>query len=88
MIFCQNMNAIIMKNFQFVWRIFCCLIELLVLFQEGKSFEAKMSFNLLVNFWTAVDENGSMTWTVTEYEISILYYFNNENIDFYLIWIK
>ena len=82
------MNAIIMKNFQFVWRIFCCLIELLVLFQEGKSFEAKMSFNLLVNFWTAVDENGSMTWTVTEYEISILYYFNNENIDFYLIWIK
>ena len=75
------MNAIIMKNFLFVWRTFCCLIELLVLFQEEKSFEAKISFNLLVNFWTTVDKNGSMTWTVTEYEISILYYFNNKNID-------
>ena len=75
------MNAIIIKNFLFVWRIFCCLIELLVLFQEEKGFEAKMSFSLLVNFCTTVDENGSMTWTVTEYEISILYYFNNENID-------
>lgn len=53
----------------------------MVLFQEGKTFEAKISFNLLVNFWTTVDENGSMISTVTEYEISILYYFNDENID-------
>ena len=81
MIFCQNVNAIIIKSFLFVWRISCCLIELLVLFQEGKTFEAKISFNLLVNFWTTVDENGSMISTVTEYEISILYYFNDENID-------
>ena len=79
--FCQNVNAIIIKSFLFVWRISCCLIELLVLFQEGKTFEAKISFNLLVNFWTTVDENGSMISTVTEYEISILYYFNDENID-------
>ena len=28
-----------------------------------------------------MDENGSMTWTVSNDEISILYYFNDENID-------
>ena len=43
--------------------------------------EAKMSFNFLDNFWTTVDENGSMTWTVTDDEISILYHFSDENID-------
>ena len=37
-----------------------------------------MSFNFFVNFWTVVDENGSMTWTVTEGKIFILYYFNDE----------
>ena len=25
-----------------------------------------MSFNFLINLWTTVDENGSMTWTVME----------------------
>ena len=40
-----------------------------------------MSFNFIVNFWTTVDENGSMSCTVTEDKISILYYFNDENID-------
>ena len=40
-----------------------------------------MPFNFMVNFWTMVDENGSITWTVTEDKISILYDFNDENID-------
>ena len=40
-----------------------------------------MPFNLMVNFWTMVDENGSTIWTVMEDKISILYYFNDENID-------
>ena len=40
-----------------------------------------MSFNFLINLWTTVDENGSVTWTVMEGKISILYYFNDENID-------
>ena len=30
-------------------------------------FEAlKKSYNLMVNFWTTIDENASMTWTITE----------------------
>ena len=40
-----------------------------------------MSFNFLVDFWAEADENGSMTWNVTRDKISILYYFNDENID-------
>ena len=40
-----------------------------------------MSFSFMVNFRTTVDENGSMTWTVTQDKISILYYSNNENIN-------
>ena len=40
-----------------------------------------MSFNFLVNFWNAADENGSMTWTFTDQKISVLYYFNNKNIN-------
>ena len=35
----------------------------------------------MVKFWRTVDENGSMTWTVSNDEISRLYYFNYENID-------
>ena len=35
----------------------------------------------MINFWTTVDENGSMTWNVTQDKISILYYFTDENID-------
>ena len=41
-----------------------------------------MTLNLLGNFWTSVDENKSMTWTISEDSISLVYYFNNENIDF------
>ena len=37
MIFCQNMKAVIMKNYLFVWRIFCCMTEPLALFQERKN---------------------------------------------------
>ena len=40
-----------------------------------------MSFNFLVDLWAEADENGSMTWNVTRDKISILYYFNDENID-------
>ena len=40
-----------------------------------------MSFNFLVDFWAEADENGSMTWNVMHDKISILYYFNDENID-------
>ena len=40
-----------------------------------------MTFNFVLNFWRTVDENGSMTWTVSNDEISILYYFNDEKID-------
>ena len=44
-----------------------------------------MTYNFLVNFWTTVDENGSMTWTVTDDKISILYYFNNKNINMIIL---
>ena len=44
-----------------------------------------MTYNFLVNFWTTVDENGSMTWTVTDDKISISYYFNNKNIDMIIL---
>ena len=44
-----------------------------------------MTFNFLVNFWTTVDENGSMTWTVTDDKISISYYFNNKHIDMIIL---
>ena len=40
-----------------------------------------MSFNFLVNFWAEADENGSMAWNVMRDKISILYYFNDKNID-------
>ena len=40
-----------------------------------------MSFNFLINLETTVDGNVSVTWTVMEGKISILYYFNDENID-------
>ena len=38
-------------------------------------------FNLFVNFWHTTDKNGSMTWSIQNNKISILYYFNDENID-------
>ena len=40
-----------------------------------------MSSNFLVTFWTTADKNGNMTWNVTRDKISILWYFNDENID-------
>ena len=58
-----------------------CLTYILVLFQGEKKSEVKMFFNFLVNIWTTVDENGSMTWTITDNKVSILYYFNDKNID-------
>ena len=41
-----------------------------------------MFFNFMVNFWTTVDENGSMTWTETQDKLPILYHSNDGNIDF------
>ena len=38
-------------------------------------------FNFLVNFWRTIDEKGSMTWAISDNHISILYYFNNGNLD-------
>ena len=49
--------------------------------KKKKKSGVKMSFNFLVNFWTTVDEKGSMTWTVTDDKVSILYSFNDENTD-------
>ena len=40
-----------------------------------------MSFNFFINFWNVTDENDSMTWLVTNEKISILFYFNSENLD-------
>ena len=37
--------------------------------------------NFLIDFWCTTDKNGSMTWAIYRYEISILHYFSNENID-------
>ena len=35
----------------------------------------------MVNFWRTVNENESMNWTVSNGEITMLYYFNDENTD-------
>ena len=40
------------------------------------------AFDFLVNFWRIIDKNGSMIWTISDNHISILYYFNDENLDF------
>ena len=73
--------ATIMKNFLSASNIRFYLKDLLVLFQEKKIIKKKILFNFLVSFWTELDENGSMTWNVMCDKISILYYFNDENID-------
>ena len=39
------------------------------------------AFDYLFNFWRTIDENGSMTWTISDNHISKLYYFNDENLD-------
>lgn len=71
-----------MGNFPFVLILCLYLIGLLFFYQEREQKNKKMAFNFLVTFWQAVDENGSMDWSVSEDKISILYYFNNENINF------
>ena len=38
------------------------------------------AFDYLFNFWRTIDENGSMTWTISDNHISILYCFNDENL--------
>ena len=38
-------------------------------------------FNVFVNFWRTVDENGNMTCSIVDEKIFILYYFNAENIN-------
>ena len=38
-------------------------------------------FDLLVAFWCTIDDNSSMTWRILNNEISILYYFNDENVN-------
>ena len=64
-----------------------CLEELSILPEQSFGFVSRkkkseaMPFNFMVNFWTTVDENGTMTWTVNEDKISTLYYFNDENMD-------
>ena len=40
-----------------------------------------MRFNFFIQFWRSVDENDSMTWSATSDKLSILYYFNSENLD-------
>ena len=37
--------------------------------------------NFLVKSCRSIDENGSMIWSVYHSKLSILYYFNDENID-------
>ena len=37
--------------------------------------------NFLAETWRSIDENGSMIWCVYHNKLSILYYFNDENID-------
>ena len=78
------MNVTNIKNFPFALKkITFHLSNLLVLFQGKKNFEAlKMFFNFMVNFWTTVDENGSISWTETQDKLSILYHSNDGNIDF------
>ena len=38
-------------------------------------------WDFLIKTWRSVDQNGSMTWRVYPNKLSILHYFNNENID-------
>ena len=40
-----------------------------------------IAFNFIVNILRTTEENGSMSWTISDNQISILYYFNNENLD-------
>ena len=38
-------------------------------------------FDFLVNFSRTIDEKGSVTWTISDNHISILYYVSDENLD-------
>ena len=52
---------------------------------QGKIF-FKMLFNFLIDFWTMGDKNSIMMQGVSRNNISILYYFNDENIDLEIIF--
>lgn len=52
---------------------------------QGKKF-LKMLFNFLIDFWTMGDKNSSMMQEVSQNNISILYYFNDENVDLEIIF--
>lgn len=40
-----------------------------------------ITFHFIVNILRTIEETGSMPWTISDNQISILYYFNNENLD-------
>ena len=40
-----------------------------------------MNFNFFIDFWHTINENSSMTWSVSDKKILLLYYFNSKNID-------
>ena len=69
-----------MKIFQFtsIWH---SLIVVLFLVVKRK---LKNEFNFFIPFWRSVDENSSMTWSATSNKLSILYYFNSEDLDYLL----
>ena len=48
---------------------------------KKKNTNMATAFNFIVNFQRTIDENGSMTWTISDNHISILYYFNDKNLD-------
>lgn len=37
------------------------------------------AFNFIVSFWSTIDGKGIMTRTISDNQISMLQYFNNEN---------
>ena len=76
-----------LKTLKKLWGIFCFFEaspfawHIFWFYFKKKKSKVKLSFNFLVNFWTTADENGWMTWNVTYDKISLLYSFNDENID-------
>ena len=41
------------------------------------------AFDYLVNFWRTIDENGSMTWKISDNHMSVLYYLNDDILNYY-----
>ena len=52
-----------------------------VFFLRKKGKKMSTELNFLVKSCRSIDENGSMIWSVYHSKLSILYYFNDENID-------